>query len=405
MLLWVANITPPFEPMSVGLSAHTRTVIVGVRDCPDNTNSSLFTYDLKNGGEPKRLPGVSQVALARSSGDLAGVGWNKAKHFTDIRGPGGLSFRYDGEPSEQVPTAISHDGSLSAYLLEPNPDIVHLNNRTGELRLVDGSGKTSFEFKVTGQGAFDPQSVAMSPFPLEKSGAYTVSAVLGSVNKVFEFDSVTSRAKEVWTGSGLQAATAVDGHGEHFAITSGFQATSVDIYARSSKQDGFERLATIDSPSSGLQAYALSFDRCSGSSRILAIAWCDPEGTTLALSAYWVNGGSVKESWTYTQKCGGKSGLNYVVQPALAVTGGGEIIVMGDWGCKTADAQTGKLLAFKGRGGDGKKPFLEATLRGQVWAVDCDADPEEKAVYISAGSWASKVGGTAAQISTWRLPL
>ena len=172
LLLWVANITAPFEPLSLGLSPHSGEVIVGGRDCPENTNSTLFTYDLHKGSLKRELTGLSQASVARGGdGIFAGVGWNKEQHYTNLRGPGGYALRYDGEPSEMLPTAISHDGTLAAYLLEPNPDMAHINNRSGTLALIDGdTGKLSFEYNVTGQGSFDPQSVAMSPSPSKVRG-------------------------------------------------------------------------------------------------------------------------------------------------------------------------------------------------------------------------------------------
>ena len=78
--------------------------------------------------------------------------------------------RHQPQPPPQVPTAIAHDGSLSAYLLEPNPDLAHLNNRSAELTLVDSSRRTLFQFNVTGQMSYDPQSVAMSTYQATPRG-------------------------------------------------------------------------------------------------------------------------------------------------------------------------------------------------------------------------------------------
>ena len=232
-----------------------------------------------------------------------------------------------------------------------------------------------------------------------------MAAVMGSVNKVFDFDLATKKVTQAWSGEGLQAAIAVDGTGEHFAITSGLQATSVDIYAR--QPAGFQRLARLDPPGTlgDLQAYALSFDRLDSESPFLAVAWGDSDGTQLVLTAYSVSKGGVNTTWSHHATCPNGTGFNFVMQPGLAVTAGGEMIAVGDWGCQATQEQQGKLLVFRGRGGDGATPLLEATLLGQVWAVDVDADPKAKMAYVSAGSWASKVPMEPAQVSTWSIPL
>ena len=49
VLLWTSNITAPWTPLSMGVSASRGTVALGARDCPDNTKSTMFFLGLNNG--------------------------------------------------------------------------------------------------------------------------------------------------------------------------------------------------------------------------------------------------------------------------------------------------------------------------------------------------------------------
>ena len=62
-------------------------------------------------------------------------------------------------------------------------------------------------------------------------------------------------------------------------------------------------------------------------------------------------------------------------------------------------------MALKGRGGDGKTLLLNATLPGEVWAVDVDVDMKTKEVYVGAGSWKSNNGSAPAQVALYKWKL
>ena len=80
-------------------------------------------------------------------------------------------------------------------------------------------------------------------------------------------------------------------------------------------------------------------------------------------------------------------------------------MAVGLWGCDGGSDESGQVVALKGRGGDGKALLLNATLPGEVWAVDVDVDVRTKSVYVGAGSWKSNIGSVPAQVSVYKWKL
>jgi hypothetical protein len=108
-----------------------------------------------------------------------------------LLGPSGYSSTINGSPSFGIATAISANGFLGAVLYEPTPDRAHLNNRTAVLGLMCKScgpfqapcESSCFNLTKTGQGSYDPQSVAVSAH--ERNGGnrdpfFTVAATMGA---------------------------------------------------------------------------------------------------------------------------------------------------------------------------------------------------------------------------------
>ena len=202
-------------------------------------------------------------------------------------------------------TAISGAGELAAFLWDVTPDSTP-NNRTGILVLVDGAtGKEAYRVEMRGQGPKDPQSVAMST-SADEQGKFTVAAILGSANKVIEYDPAARRAKELWSKAGLEVDIAVSKRGEAFAVTSGV-GKSVDVYGRSST-DEFALLANIPAPNFQVQPVAIAFDRANSAAAFFCVAWTDSEGTQVTVTAHEIEDTkTVKQIWSYSPQCPGGS--------------------------------------------------------------------------------------------------
>ena len=401
------------QPMSLSISPKLGVVAVGSRDCPVNDASSLFFFNLEDGKKLGEEEGLGQCALARQAPSLsksvACTGWNKPDGKTTVLGPSEYAYQFAGEPAMMTTTAITSGGELAAFLWEVDPDLKHRNNRSGTLTLVDGDhGKKLQSFQVPGQGASDPQSVSMSAKP-NKHGVYTVGTVFGSVNSVIEYDLNKKSAQELWRKPGLEVDIAISARGEAFAITSG-GGYSVDVYFR--ENAGFSLLANIPSPQTVgrvVQPITLIFDRADDKdSLFFSIAWTDQVGSLVVLSAHEIDKSSktVKPVWTFMpNSCPGTSQFDYIMQPDLAISGGGEVVALGLWGCDEGEYQSGQVVALKGRGGNGNDLLLNATLAGEVWAVDVDMAEGTGEVYVGAGSWKNKNGSIPARVSLYKLKL
>ncbi len=67
----------------------------------------------------------------------------------------------------------------------------------------------------------------------------------------------------------------------------------------------------------------------------------------------------------------------------LAVSHGGELVVLGSWGCGNV---YGNLKAWRGFGGSGK-PIIDVSTPGQIWAVDAAVSLKSKQGFVAAGAW------------------
>ena len=404
--LWATNVTAPYDPLSHAISLKHGVVAVGGRDCPDNSENSLFYYDVQKGKSAgPSVPGLSQIKLAVDAETLvvAGMGWNKLKGTTFLGGPGNFHQTEAVSPSMETPVDISNDGKLSAFLYEPNPDEAHLNNRTGTLQLVDDSGKVTFTHKVAGQGAFDPQLVTVAAH--KRGDVYTIGALFGSVNTIVDYNYAEKSGKVVWSekdavGGG---SIALNGDGTLFALTSN-DGLHVDVYARSTEKGAraaFSKISTLTPPKSGMNVMnplTLAMSQGTSESPTLAVVWGDQDGTTVILRAHVINGSAVDQIWESSQVCQGGGSFNYVLPRGLSVTAKGELVVLGSWGC-TEDS--GSMMVFKGNHGDGK-PIFSATFPGQVWATSCQVSDEGTEAYVAAGSWKSQSGSSPSQTSMFR---
>jgi hypothetical protein len=418
MTMWTINVSVPYQPMSLQISPHLNVVSVGARNCPDNTKSKLFFYGLQNGKIQGSINGISQAALARQAlsmtASIAGVGWNKELGVTDVYGPGNFVKSFYGEPSMQIPTAISHDGLVSAYLTEPKPDDKHINNRTATLTIVDGkTGKPTYQLNVSGQEACDPQSVAMSSFSSSSnSNLYTIGAVLGSINYIIDYDTIQKKGTVVWSSNCLEVDVTISGRGNYFAITSGC-GKNVKIYGRDSSfnnsfNNSFSLISTIQSPGKFgiLQPMVLTFDRHILKSSFLAIVWGDATGTKIIVTTHIIKKNKVNNVWETMIECPNGKSFDYVMQSGFAMSDGGEYVAMGDWGCQADNpTQNGNIFVYQGRDGDGTA-MLNKTVLGQIWAVDISTKTDEnKTIFVSSGSWSSEPNASPAQISTWSVSL
>lgn len=406
------NITGAFQPMVLSVSTAQDLILVGLRNCPDDTNNEVRLLSLSGAKNHSDLPviaGISQAALAKSaSGPLiAGVGWDKGNGTTTFYGPRSYRKSLPGAPSYGIPAVISIDGRGAAFLWEMTPDARHLNNRSATLTLLGADGKSQ-DVDVVGQMARDPQSVAISAHG--NGATYTVGAVFGGHNAVFDWDTHTGEVQQVWSSGpvGLEVDIAVDGHGRSFAVTSG-GGTQVDVYVRAGKT--FSKVHTLKPPESSasgapLQPFTMAFDRADATapSSLLVVAWGDQSGMTLAVTAHLVRyaNATVEPEWVYNRTCSASDlGFDYVMQPGLAVSATGKLVAVGSWGCDPTVG--GTVLGLQGRGGDGKSTLVDAKVPGQVWAIDVDVDSSgaSEQAHISAGSWSTSDGVFPAQVTTW----
>ena len=68
--LWTTNITVPYDPMSLAISLKHGVVAVGGRDCPGNSENSLFYYDVQKGKSAgPSVKGLSQISLAAEAAE------------------------------------------------------------------------------------------------------------------------------------------------------------------------------------------------------------------------------------------------------------------------------------------------------------------------------------------------
>ena len=141
----------------------------------------------------------------------------------------------------------------------------------------------------------------------------------------------------------------------------------------------------------------------------------------MAVTAHLVSNGNVSNVWSYERACPGDGSFDYVVPNSLAITGGGEYVAFGTWGClnggkrgsSTTAAADGRrqssssshrrppvilggepasaspnVVILKGRGGDGKTVMQDRTP-GEVWAVGAEMDSKTGVGYVGVGSWSS----------------
>ena len=306
--LWMVNITTrvPYQPMTLSVAPALSTVAMGARNCPDNTANKVFLLNLASGAGEGGEQGVSQICLAPNGKDhtsVAGVGWSNVpkQDATNVVGPNGYHATEPAEPSFGIPSAITNDGALSAYLIEPNPDEKHINNRSAALQLVcatkNGTSSKSeecYRLRLDGNGAFDPWSVSTAAHS-GASGAFTVAATMGLTSNVVDFDPATKKGSIVWSkqadpGAFAESAVAVSSDGSAFAVTNG--GSTVDVWGRgeangqSPGSTKFSLLGNIPAPD-GLQPMSTFFSReeplaavstGTASEPFLAVAWVDASG-------------------------------------------------------------------------------------------------------------------------------
>jgi hypothetical protein len=94
-------------------------------------------------------------------------------------------------------TAIAEDGRVGAILYEPAPDMAHLNNRSCVLQIFNGictgslcQPNASWELRIDGLGATDPQAVAISAEEITNGtrAQYIIAAIMGSEQVIVAFD-------------------------------------------------------------------------------------------------------------------------------------------------------------------------------------------------------------------------
>ena len=150
-------------------------------------------------------------------------------------------------------------------MLEPTPDDKHLNNRSGVLQLYlnskPGAGAGAgagapplvYSLAVDGNGAADPQSVAVSAYG-DGAGRYTAAALIGFHTVVVDFDAKTSTGTVVYNkvqpgGGDPEIAVAVSADGNHYAVTNEAQ---VDVFVRDPAAQRFRLLGSINAPENKL---------------------------------------------------------------------------------------------------------------------------------------------------------
>ena len=167
--LWGRNVSDPLRPLSVDVVAELNVVAVGSRNCPTNSENQLQFRSAADGHLLGTRHGVSNVAVGHAEHAAAtdthviaaGVGWKKGASTTALSlevfpllqnlttgsallHNGSYSREISGEPAMWLPSAISADARVAAFLVEKTPDEAHLNNRSGTLFVLNtpasGSG-------------------------------------------------------------------------------------------------------------------------------------------------------------------------------------------------------------------------------------------------------------------------
>ena len=73
------RIPDPYEPMSMGVVANANSVVLGLRDCPDNSENELQFLNLANGNVVQTVSKKNGTSLAAPSLE---VGW--ARDLMDV---------------------------------------------------------------------------------------------------------------------------------------------------------------------------------------------------------------------------------------------------------------------------------------------------------------------------------
>jgi hypothetical protein len=225
--LWRKDV--PLQPIRLTMLGRRGAALVGMRNCPDDTQDSALLLDLHNGSSSNRgtslSGGADAVAARRSPASAplaaAAAAWNKANATTSVQmllapdrlsGAASEAQSFSGDPAMWRSTAIADDGRVAAVLLEPTPDDAHLNNRSSLLRVYSGTcggsrcqTNASWELRVDGLGATDPQAVAISACSLPSDSAtnsgetdqYIVAAIMGTEQLFVSFNAATPASSRV----------------------------------------------------------------------------------------------------------------------------------------------------------------------------------------------------------------
>jgi len=273
-----------------------------------------------------------------------------------------------------------------------------------------------------GQGATDPQTVALGAYPYGENEVYTVAAILGDETVVVDYSNRTKNGMVVMRKGAIdgtpEMAVAVSSDGAVLAISN--KNAVVQIFARSTnssnspdgKRGAFFLLRNIQPPNGNVSPASLSFsqgrptntdDGATSASTFLAVAWEDTNGAQVAVTGHTVMAGSgvVTDVWQYQRKCASQGSWDFVVPTGLAVSPAGEWVVLGSWGCSSSSTQP-NVVVMQGKGGNGK-PVMEHRLPGQVWAVAVNMqstsrhasqlrgpeDATDKRAFVVAASWST----------------
>ena len=415
---WTYDLPRPFTPLSVGVACGAGIVAVGSRDCPDNTLNRLDYLDLRTGKHcGMRNGSASNMALAHHAAAgggalVAGVGWHKPSHTTVLshlivgrpNGPKPKSWseRFKGDPAMWIPSAISADGAVSALLVEPTPDLAHLNNRSGLLLLFGDGPKPAYRLELAGLGPMDPQSVAISARAC--GGVYTIGALIGKRTLLVDYNAAASKGAVVFDapqgeGLGPENVIGISSDGRMFAVGDG---TSLTVYERAASGSGrFARLASILPPKSpgvlDLAPNGVAFSSQPSGAPLLATSWVSESGAAVAASAHLVSASAVHDVWSHTVPC---ATFTMAVSHALAVSDDGAWVALGSWGCSSGDGGGGgasNVFIWQGVGGDGT-PMYKDARPGQVWAVDVQTCADNTTA-VAIASWSTD--GVPSQLSVY----
>eukprot|EP00729_Bicosta_minor_P016465 gene16465-3769_t len=201
-LAWTKPLPYPYEPMAMGVVAHADTVVLGLRDCPDNTENELMYLSLSTGDVVNKVAqtnGTSEISIAHRAKEVIvyGIGWVKTAvpqktYIAAAVGTTPDTFHqwasvYNGEGSMWGSSSVSSTGDLGALLLEPTPDEKHMNNRSAVLMLFGPSSSTPlYTISAHSNGADD---------------TYTVAAVMGFVTVVVDYSMQSGKATIVYRKS------------------------------------------------------------------------------------------------------------------------------------------------------------------------------------------------------------